>query len=161
MWPQSHVYLDAMTRVAGAFGGIAVDAGSALLAEESKAAALWLAPGVHPDGDVMEAIIGETVSEDIVEDVGAVFEEMDRYHPDDDIWYLPLIAADPAHIGQGLGGALMKHATQRADAEGKTAYLESSNPQNISLYLRHGFEIMGEIQFNGSPVMTPMIREPR
>ena len=161
MWPQSHVYLDAMTRVAGAFGGNAFDAGSALLAEENKAAALWLAPGVHPDGDVMEAIIGETVSEDIVEDVGAVFEEMDRYHPDDDIWYLPLIAADPAHIGQGLGGALMKHATQRADAEGKTAYLESSNPQNISLYLRHGFEIMGEIQFNGSPVMTPMIREPR
>ena len=161
MWPESHVYVDAMTRTAGAFGGNAFSAGTALIADESKAAALWLPPGVHPNADEMEAIIGETVRADMAENVGGVFEEMDRYHPEDDIWYLPLIAADPAHIGQGLGGALMKHATQRADADGKIAYLESSNPQNVSLYQRHGFEIMGEIRVGDSPLVTPMIREPR
>ncbi|MCA1748539.1 MAG: hypothetical protein LC634_03060 [Sphingomonadales bacterium] len=41
------------------------------------------------------------------------------------------------------------------------AYLESSNPRNISLYLRHGFEIVGEIQHGSSPVMTPMLRPAR
>jgi hypothetical protein len=41
------------------------------------------------------------------------------------------------------------------------AYLESSNPRNIPLYQRHGFEAMGEIQVGAAPVVTPMIREPR
>jgi hypothetical protein len=39
--------------------------------------------------------------------------------------------------------------------------LESSNPKNISLYLRHGFEVIGEIQVGSSPVVTPMIRNPQ
>ena len=31
------------------------------------------------------------------------------------------------------------------------AYLESSNPKNMSLYERHGFESMGRIQIGDSP----------
>ncbi|MEW6149322.1 MAG: N-acetyltransferase, partial [Pseudomonadota bacterium] len=42
--------------------------------------------------------------------------------------------------------------------EGIAAYLESSNPRNISLYKRHGFKIIGEIQHGTSPTMTPMLR---
>ena len=45
--------------------------------------------------------------------------------------------------------------------EGALAYLESSNPRNISLYERHGFEVMGEIQVGAGPLMTPMLRQPR
>ena len=41
------------------------------------------------------------------------------------------------------------------------AYLESSNPKNMSLYERHGFESMGRIQIGDSPPAHPMIREPR
>ncbi len=37
----------------------------------------------------------------------------------------------------------------------------ASNPRNSSLYLRHGFEVMGTIQVGSSPVVTPMIRHPR
>jgi ribosomal protein S18 acetylase RimI-like enzyme len=73
-------------------------------------------------------------------------------------WYLPLIAADPHWTGQGLGALLMKHALRRCDEEGIAAYLESSNPRNISFYERHGFEIIGEIQHGSSPTMTPMLR---
>jgi sRNA-binding regulator protein Hfq len=40
-------------------------------------------------------------------------------------------------------------------------YLESSNQKNISLYLRHGFEVMGEIQMGDSPIVTPMVRQKR
>jgi ribosomal protein S18 acetylase RimI-like enzyme len=52
----------------------------------------------------------------------------------------------------------MKHALDRCDSEGLPAYLESTNPRNISLYQRHGFQVMGEIKFGASPVVTPMIR---
>ena len=69
--------------------------------------------------------------------------------------------ADPAATGQGLGATLMKHALTIVDEAGLPAYLESSNPRNISLYERHGFEVMGEIRTKGSPVMTPMIRAAR
>ena len=67
-------------------------------------------------------------------------------------------AADPNWIGQGLGALLMKHALRRCDEEGIAAYLESTNPRNISLYERHCFRIMGKIQSGTSPVMTPMLR---
>jgi len=55
----------------------------------------------------------------------------------------------------------MRHAVRRSDADGVAAYLESSNPRNISLYLRHGFEILGTIQVGDSPTVTPMLRRPR
>ena len=56
---------------------------------------------------------------------------------------------------------LMEGALERCDEEGLIAYLESSNPANIPLYQRHGFEIIGEIQAPGTPVVTPMLRPAR
>ena len=41
------------------------------------------------------------------------------------------------------------------------AYLESSNPANVPLYQRHGFEVLGEIQVGSSPPVFPMYRPPR
>ncbi len=52
---------------------------------------------------------------------------------------------------EGLGALLMKHALRRCDEQGSVAYLESSNPRNISLYERHGFKIIGRIQSGSSP----------
>ncbi|MGH7928642.1 MAG: GNAT family N-acetyltransferase, partial [Candidatus Binatia bacterium] len=52
----------------------------------------------------------------------------------------------PFQQGKGLGSALMRHALARCDGEGKAAFLESSNPKNVSLYERHGFEVVGRIQ---------------
>jgi ribosomal protein S18 acetylase RimI-like enzyme len=56
---------------------------------------------------------------------------------------------------------LLTQALARCDADGLPAYLESSNPRNIPLYQRHGFEILGRIQVGDSPVLTPMRRPPR
>jgi ribosomal protein S18 acetylase RimI-like enzyme len=50
---------------------------------------------------------------------------------------------------------------QRCDREHLPAYLESSNPANIGLYQRHGFEITGTIQAESSPPVTPMLRAAR
>ena len=55
----------------------------------------------------------------------------------------------------------MKHALAHVDEAGLQAYLESSNPRNISLYERHRFEIVGEIQAGAPPVMTPLYRAAR
>jgi ribosomal protein S18 acetylase RimI-like enzyme len=94
-------------------------------------------------------------------DATRVFEEMDRFHPKGPHWYLPLIGVDPTAQNQGHGSALLEHALGRSDADGLPAYLESSNPRNITLYQRHGFESMGTSQVGSSPRLVPMLRQPR
>ncbi len=154
-------YLAVMPGLVRAFGGAAFDTGDAHVADDFGGAALWLPPGVEPDMEALDRIVKENADPAILPDVDALFEEMAKYHPEIPHWYLPLIGIDPARQNQGIGGALMRHALDRCDRDGVAAYLESSNPRNIPLYLRHGFEILGTIQVGSSPIMTPMLRQPR
>ena len=157
-WPDSSEYLRVMPRFVKAFGGRAFEHGTAYITEGARAAALWLPPGVEPDEAAMGAVLEGALRPEIAGDVGVILKGMAEHHPHEPHWYLPLVAADPNWIGQGLGALLMKHALRRCDKEGMAAYLESTNPRNLSLYERHGFRIMGKIQSGSSPVMTPMLR---
>lgn len=159
--PAADLYLETLGTFMTAFGGRAFDHGSAWTANDGQAIALWLPPGVEPDAETMEAVVPRAVPPDRIEDMGGVFEGMAAYHPHEPHWYLPLIGADPAYLGRGLGGALMKHACARIDEDAMPAYLESSNPRNVSLYERHGFEVMGEIRSGAAPVVIPMYRAAR
>ena len=159
-WPDPSEYLRIMPRFVNAFGGRAFEHGSAYVTQGGRAAALWLPPGVEPDEAEMGAIMEASLRPEIAGDIGVIQKGMNEHHPVQPHWYLPLIAADPNWIGQGLGTQLMKHALRRCDEEGVAAYLESSNPRNISLYERHGFKIVGKIQSGSSPVLTPMLRPP-
>ncbi|MEO1680758.1 MAG: GNAT family N-acetyltransferase [Pseudomonadota bacterium] len=161
IWPDARAYLDAMPRFAAAFGGGAIDAGTAFVTEGFCAASLWLSPGVEPDGETIEEILAETVRPEISDDLETMFAQMDAHHPDSAHWYLPMIAADPHVIGRGHGAAILKHVLRTCDEAETLAYLESSNPRNISLYLRFGFETIGEIAPGDAPPMYPMLREPR
>jgi len=144
-----------------AFGGRAIDSGTAYVTDNYEGVALWMPPGIGPDEESLIPIIEATLPKEILEDVFAVFEAMAAYHPEYPCWYLPLIGVDPFYQGNGFGSQLMKHALKRVDEEGLPAYLESSNPRNISLYERYGFETMGQIQIGTSPLVTPMIRPSR
>ena len=90
-----------------------------------------------------------------------MLDEMQSYHAVEPCWYLPLIGVDPCHQSRGLGAALMKYVLEKVDAEGLPAYLEPSNPANMALYQRHGFEVMGRIQTASSPPVQPMYRAAR
>ncbi|MFT7246415.1 MAG: GNAT superfamily N-acetyltransferase [Candidatus Azotimanducaceae bacterium] len=159
-WPTAKSYL-LSAPCFDAYGGRSIDNGSAYTTENYEGVALWLPPGVDPDEERMIPLLEISVSKDILEDVFAVFEAMDEYHPKEPCWYLPLIAVDPFYQGKGIGSQLMKHALARIDREALPAHLVSSNPRNISLYERHGFEAMGQIQIGTSPTVTPMIRHPK
>ena len=159
-WPDPSEYLRIMPRFVNAFGGRAFEHGTAYVTPGARSAALWLPPGIEPDEAEMGAIMEQSLRPEIVEDIGVVTKGMAEHHPSEPHWYLPLVAADPNWIGQGLGTLLMKHALRRCDEEGIAAYLESSNPRNISFYQRLGFRITGRIQSGSSPVLTPMLRPP-
>ena len=57
------------------------------------------------------------------------------------VWYLQVLAVEPSRHGQGVGSQLLRHGLQRVDADGEAAYLETSRPQNVALYERHGFTV--------------------
>jgi ribosomal protein S18 acetylase RimI-like enzyme len=82
-------------------------------------------------------------------------------HPEAPHWHLAFLSVDPTQQGKGIGAALLRYALARIDEQGLHGYLESSNPANISLYRRHGFEVIREIRVGGSPPVTPMLRLPR
>jgi ribosomal protein S18 acetylase RimI-like enzyme len=160
-FPEPSQYLTCFPEFVRAFGGRAFEHGTAYCAEDYAGAALWLPPGVRPDEDALGALFQRSVAEQNRREIFAVLEQMASYHPTEPHWYLPLIGVDPTRQGKGYGSALLKHALARCDRDGRLAYLESSNPANIPLYERHGFEVVGTIQAGASPPFWPMVRKPR
>ncbi len=86
---------------------------------------------------------------------------MQADHPEQRHWYLGIIATEPSRQGRGLGAAVLAASLEAVDADGAPAYLESSNPRNVSLYERHGFEVTGRIDLPGGPPLLPMWRDAR
>ena len=160
-WPESERYLTSFPRFVRAFAGQAFEHGTAYCVEGYAGAALWHPPGIQAEEDPLVALFQETVVEENQADLFAVFEQMAGYHPSEPHWYLPLIGVDPSHQRQGHGSTLMRQALAACDRDGTAAYLESTNPENISLYQRHGFEVLGRIQVGASPPIFPMLRPPR
>ena len=161
VWPDSQRFLMYFPSFVRAFGGKAFAHGSAYYVDGYIGAALWLPPDVHPDENALIALLQRIVSDQIQKDVFAVFEQMGRYHPSEPHWYLPLMGVDPSQQSKGFGSALLQHILIQFDRNNKLAYLESSNPRNIPLYKRHGFELLGTIQTGTSPSISPMLRRPR
>lgn len=161
MLPDPQQYLTHFPEFVRRFCGSAFDNQSGFVAEDFMGAALWLPPRVDPDGEGMGEWMTEAVPEEDQDNVSAFFDEMDKYHPHEPIWYLAMIGVDPARQGLGLGSAMLSHALERVDRHAKPAYLEATTTRSRDLYARHGFEVIGTIQAADSPPMYPMLRKAR
>ena len=161
VWPDSQQFLTHFPSFVRALGGKAFAHGSAYYVDGYTGAALWLQPDVHPDENALIALLERTVSEQIQKDFFPVLEQMGRFHPSEPHWYLPFVGVDPSQQGKGFGSALLQHILIQVDRDNMLAYLESSNPRNIPLYKRHGFELLGSIQIGTSPSIAPMLRKPK
>lgn len=160
-WPDPQQYLDSFPRFARAFGGSAIEHGTANYYEGFFGVALWLPPGVTADDPSLERVIQDTVAPAQREAMLSMFEQMSAFHPREAHWHLPLIGVDPAQQGKGIGSALLSHVLNACDRQKVLAYLEATSPQNVPLYERYGFEALGNIQVADSPPVVPMLRKPR
>lgn len=159
MFPRADQYLSAFPRVLRFFAGAAFDSRTACRAADFSGAALWLPPGVAPDEEGLGQVLLDHVDEALQEQVFAVMEQVGGGHPDAAHWYLPAMGVDPIRQGSGIGSAVMRHSPGFCDRTCRLAYLESTNPKNIPFYQRHGFDVVGEIRVDGSPVLTRMLRK--
>ncbi|GAA3964481.1 hypothetical protein GCM10023085_53810 [Actinomadura viridis] len=74
-----------------------------------------------------------------------------RHDPDEPHSHFGPIAVDAGRQGHGIGSRLMTEYTDRLDAAGHLAYLETDKPENVTFYQRFGFEITGEAAVLGNP----------
>lgn len=76
--------------------------------------------------------------------------------------YLQFLGVEPTRQGQGLGSALIRSMSERADAEGLPCYLDTFQPRNVPLYQKHGFKVVAEEREPNSGVRGwGFLREPR
>jgi len=158
LYPEPEDFLSHFPRVMDFFGGRAFDNDGAFRNDDFTAGALWLPPSIHPDEEQLIACFEQTVAPEKHDALFATFGQMDEFHPEEDCWHLAFIAVDPLRQGKGLGSALLEAGLRRCDEDGRPAYLESTNPANLSLYKRLGFVEMGLIKADQAPPLFPMFR---
>jgi GNAT superfamily N-acetyltransferase len=161
LWPEPHDYISHFPGFVRGFGGRAFENDSAHATAEFYGGSLWLPPGVGSDDEALEALMRETVAEPALSEMLSILEQAADAHPKEPHWHLAFVGCDPAHRGKGIGGTLLAHALADIDENKLHAYLESSNPRNVPLYERHGFEVLHEIRVGTSPPAFPMVRRPR
>ena len=126
------------------------------------AGAVWIPPGCHPTGDEAKELVtwyAEAAGENS-ERATAVLELMDECHPQEPHDHLFFLGTRPEWQSRGLGSALLREVLERCDRERRPAYLAATSEGSRRLYVRHGFEVTGEIRLPDGPSMWPMWREP-
>jgi GNAT superfamily N-acetyltransferase len=161
LYPDAQQYLTCFPEFLEAFGSKAFDEHTVWALNDLSAVALWMPPGVDPDGEAIAKVLSETVSADKHADTFAVLEQMDPAHPKYPHWYLPWFGVDVRLQGKGVGSQLMRHCLRVVDASHLPAYLETPNPRTIPFYRRHGFEATGVAQSGECPTVTFMLRDAR
>jgi GNAT superfamily N-acetyltransferase len=158
LYPTPQEYRTHFPEFLSAFGGKAFQHETVWTLGEFSAVALWLPSGIEPDGDLITAVLTETVDPSKHDDLFSVLTQMDAAHPRDAHWYLPWFGVTADLQGRGLGGTLMTHCLSVVDASHLPAYLETPSPRNITFYERHGFAVTGEAQAGQCPPVTFMSR---
>ena len=73
-------------------------------------------------------------------------------------WYLAQIGVEPARQRQGIASRLLRPMLARMDVAGLPCYLETENAANISIYQRHGFQVVAEDAAPDGPHIWAMVR---
>lgn len=127
--------------------------------------AAWTPPGSpswpEERGVRLVTTLAPSCSPGDLERLGVLDDTVRAAHPAAPHWYLGLLATEPQLRGRGAGATLLRHSLGVVDAGHLPASLESTNPRNVPLYERHGFEVTGPVDLPGGPSLTAMWRMPR
>lgn len=135
------------------------------VARDGGAVAMWMAPGRARSADGLFNQLALLPRFLRISGAGRIIrallvgQMLDKIHPHTPHAYLQFLACHPDMQGQGLGSALLRHRLALIDAAHIPAFLETAGPQNLPLYLRHGFVLQGEVRPSANgPLTWPMWR---
>jgi ribosomal protein S18 acetylase RimI-like enzyme len=102
--------------------------------------AMWDAPTAR-DGQPDDTLATH-LSADAMARVNAYDDAVHAALPATPFWYLGVLGTHPDHAGRRWGHAVMAAGLRRAAADGLPAVLETSNPGNVEVYLRAGWQVL-------------------
>jgi ribosomal protein S18 acetylase RimI-like enzyme len=89
----------------------------------------------------------------------AIMGLMEKLHYKEPHLYVLVLGVHPEQKGRGFGRQLLAPSLEIADRAGVPAYLETTNPVNLGLYQRFGFEVVEEVRpWDGAPPLWTMLR---
>ena len=131
-----------------------------------SAVSVWIPPGCPELTEPYQAQL-EPLADELLGHRSAllleVFARFEAAHPrEEPHFYLSLLGTHPDHRSHGIGMRLLGENLARVDRQHVPAYLESSNPANLSRYVSVGFEAYGEFTLpDDGPIVTTMWRPPQ
>ncbi|WP_239124131.1 GNAT family N-acetyltransferase [Rhizocola hellebori] len=141
---------DDFTAQAATFAGYLFDKrvsrGTVWMVGQAQAVSLWDGPasdGPLPSLDLPAAVLAR---------LDAYRDAVHGVIPQTPHWYLGVLATHPGHAGKRLGRAVMRAGLDRAAADALPAYLETTNPGNVELYRRSGWEVARAIDSGPVPI---------
>lgn len=72
-----------------------------------------------------------------------------RHDPRQPHWHIDPLGVEPDLQGQGIGSQLLGRFCELADEASLAGYLETDTPENVRLYQRSGFRVIGEASIMG------------
>jgi GNAT superfamily N-acetyltransferase len=115
-----------------------VDRGTIWIIDGGMSVAMWDGPaGDEPPGDDSAL----PLPADCLARLDAYHAAVQAALPPGQFWYLGILATHPNCRGRGWGRAVMLPALELAAEAGLPAYLETTNPDNVGLYMKVGWEI--------------------
>lgn len=133
------------------------------LTDGGQSASVWFPPGALEFTEDREALLKPLFIELAgAEQAGRIMQLMHGFEDmrpmSEPHYYLSLLGTHTDHRGHGTGFSLLAHNLAWVDEAHMPAYLEASNPANVSLYQRYGFQQIGEFTVADGPTVTTMWR---
>ncbi|MCW3844544.1 GNAT family N-acetyltransferase [Micromonospora yasonensis] len=111
--------------------------------EGGASVAIWEPPATG--GGLLDDDLAAQLPADALARVRAYEDAVHRALPTAPFWYLGVLGTHPDHAGRRWGHAVMRAGLRRAEADGLPAVLETSNPANVEVYRRAGWQVVGSL----------------
>lgn len=108
--------------------------------EHGVSVAIWERPGAEVGP--ADEILADQLPADALARVNDYDKAVHAALPTTPHWYLGVLGTHPAYAGRRWGHAVMRAGLRRAAADGLPAVLETSNPANVEVYRRAGWEVV-------------------
>jgi ribosomal protein S18 acetylase RimI-like enzyme len=103
--------------------------------------AIWEPPAAVENGS-SDADLAAQLPADALARVRAYDQAVHAALPATPFWYLGVLGTHPNYAGRRWGHAVMREGLRRAAADDLPAVLETSNPGNVEVYRRAGWEVV-------------------